>query len=87
MRAEFRKVEAEARITMVPQLLLNTSAFLGCDEKYSHYYYFLFDPEKIFVSQNLTSLDDDDSERKWGYIEMNLLSYISRYFGTAMQLE
>lgn len=46
----------------MPALLLNPSMCLGLDARHSSYYFFLYEPDKIFVCMRHSIIDDDGSQ-------------------------
>ncbi|CAD8125373.1 unnamed protein product [Paramecium sonneborni] len=64
----YSEYDKELAITQMPALLLNPSMCLGQDAKHSSYYFFLYEPEKIFVCMRHSIIDDEGSVQ-WGYYD------------------
>ncbi|CAK59799.1 unnamed protein product (macronuclear) [Paramecium tetraurelia] len=64
----YNQQDKELAITQMPALLLNPSMCLGQDAKHSSYYFFLYEPDKIFVCMRHSILDDDRSQQ-WGFYD------------------
>lgn len=65
----YNQLEQDLQIVSVAPLLLNPSIFLGLDFKHCQYYFFLYEPDKIFVCYKDTLLDED-KDMKWGYYDI-----------------
>ncbi|CAD8206980.1 unnamed protein product [Paramecium pentaurelia] len=64
----YNQQDKELAITQMPALLLNPSMCLGQDAKHSSYYFFLYEPDKIFVCMRHSIIDDDGSQQ-WGFYD------------------
>ncbi|CAD8202864.1 unnamed protein product [Paramecium pentaurelia] len=64
----YNEYDKELAITQMPALLLNPSMCLGQDARHSSYYFFLYEPDKIFVCMRHSIIDDDGSVQ-WGYYD------------------
>ncbi|CAD8202046.1 unnamed protein product [Paramecium pentaurelia] len=64
VQERYIQLEEELHLVQIPNLLINPSMFLGFDLKYSLYYFFLNERDKVFVQQRNSWID---STMKWGF--------------------